>query len=139
MTANASPLTTADVDPAARSVKADGDGLCDVDGNAEVAREQVRRSGRDDHERCIRAGDDVDAALHHSVSAPGDDHVRARRERVPHSLRRRLALRHLVPDWIDDALARQRVPELGQAAAQGLAGMCDDRDSHGRRRTIATR
>ena len=65
----------------------------DVLRNPEVGREQVRRAGRDDREARRRAGEHVDAALHHPVAAPGEDELGALVERAPDLGGRLAALR----------------------------------------------
>ena len=73
------PLTVeaADVQPAALASKSDRDSLLDVLGDPEIGREEVRRSRGNDRERDRRTGENVNAALDHSVPAPGEDQLRA--------------------------------------------------------------
>ena len=121
-------VEASDVELAPLAVQPDRDGLLDVLRDAEVRREQVGGAGRQDRERCVRAGERVDAALHHPVAAPDEEQLGALGERRFDLLRRVRALRHLDPERVVDALPRQLAPQLGQAAAERLAGVGDHRD-----------
>ena len=90
-----------------RRASATCDRLLDVMRDAEVGREQVRGPGGNDRDRGVGTGEHVDAALHHAVAAPDDDEVRAGIERGPHALRRLPTLRHLEPERVGHALARE--------------------------------
>ena len=67
-------------------------------------REEIRRAGRDDREARVRAGEHVDAPLHHPVAAPGEDELGALVESALDLRRRLAALRHLAPERVGDAL-----------------------------------
>ena len=69
-----------------------------------------------------RAGEHVDAALHHPVAAPGEDELGALVERALDLRRRLLALRHLAPERVVDPLGFEHATQLGQPAAERLAG-----------------
>ena len=89
---------------------------------------QVGGAGRQDRERGVGACERVDAPLHRPVAAPDEEQLGALGESALHLLRDVAALRHLDPERVVDALARQLPPQLGQAAAEGLAGVRDDGD-----------
>src|SRR5580658_1041791 len=78
----------------AASVQADPDGLSDVGWYAEVLREQVGRSRRDDRERDLRSGGGIHAPLHGPVTAPYEDQVGTATDGVADPLRRLPALGH---------------------------------------------
>ena len=64
----------------------------------------------------LRAGEHVDAALHHPVAAPGEDQLRTLVERALDLRRRLAALRHLAPERIVDSLGCENATKLGEAA-----------------------
>ena len=114
----------------------DLDGFRDVVGNAQVRREEVRRSRRQDRERGVGAGHHVDAALHHAVAAPGEDRLGALGERLLDALGRVLALRNLGPDRIAHAGFLQHLAELLEPASHRLARVGDDGDLASRRSCV---
>ena len=83
-----------------------------------------------DREARLRAGEHVDAALHHPVAAPREDELRALVEGASNLRRRLAALRHLAPERIVDSLGLEHATKLGQPAAERLPGVRDDRDLH---------
>ena len=73
----------------------------------------------------------VGAALHHPVTAPHEDELRAFVERVPHTLGRLPALGDLVPEGVDTSVL-EYPPELVEASAQDLVRMGDHGDARHR-------
>ena len=94
----------ADVELAAVAAEPDRHRLLDVLRDAEIRGEEVRGAGGDDREAHARPREDVDAALHHAVAAPGEDELGALVERALHLRRRLLALRNLDPERVFDSL-----------------------------------
>ena len=83
--------------------------------------EQVRCASRDDREACLRTGEDVDAALHHPVAAPGEDEVRAvvrARAADLAGAARLFGTSHQNGDR--DSLGGEDAAQLGQATAEVL-------------------
>src|SRR6266568_6376154 len=122
----------AEVEPAAGTAQAGPHRLGQVRRDAEVAGEQVRGTGRQDRDRDVGAGERVDAVLYHSVPAPDEDQFStgvAGPARLPGGF---AALRYLVPQRLVVALFGEQPAQLGEAAAEGLPAMRDDRDPHGR-------
>ena len=68
---------------------------------------------------------------------PGDYQLGALLEGPLDRPRRPLALRYLEPERRRDARVGERAPQLGEPAAERLAGMCDDRQLHERERLSA--
>src|SRR5689334_8093530 len=118
----------ADIELAPFSVQADRHSTPDVLRDPQVRREQVGGAGGQDRERRLRARQRVDRALDHPVAAPDEEQLGTVREGTLHLLGRELALRHLDPHRIRDPSALQLAPQLGQAAAEGLAGVRDHGD-----------
>ena len=132
-------VEAADVESAPLATKPDRDRLFDVLRDVEIRGEQVRGAGRQDRERRVGAGERVDAALHGPVAAPGEEELGALVKCTLHLFRGVAALRYLDPERIVDSLAREFPPEFGQAAAEGLPGMGDDRDLRHFRPLVAAR
>ena len=122
----------ADVDRARLAVQPGRDGAVDVLRDPEVGREQVGRAGRDDRDRRARPGERVDAALRHAVSAPDEEVVGALLAAASDLLWRLLALRHLDPERVGNAVACERAAQFRQPALDALAGVGDHRNrAHG--------
>src|SRR6185295_17168837 len=68
-------------------------------------------------------------SLHGAVAPPDHDQVRTFLEGELRALRGLAALGDLVPDWVGDPFECERAPQLGEPAADRLAGVCD----HGNR------
>ena len=85
------------------------------------------------------AGEDVEAALHGAVAAPGEDELGPLVEGPLHLLRRLAALRHLVPERIVDAGLLEDAPELDEPAPDRLAGVGDDGDARHRAPAVSSR
>ena len=91
-------------------------------GNPQVGCEQIRRAGRDDRKAHRRAGEHIDAPLHHPVPAPSEDELCPFVQRPSNLSRRLAALRHLTPERVVDSLGFEHATKLGQPAAERLAG-----------------
>src|SRR6266536_2943602 len=102
--------------------------LGQVGGDPQVPREQIRRAGRQDRQHSLRPGHGVDAALDRPVAAPDEYHLSAVRQRAAGALGCLAALRHLQPERIGNALPRQHLTKLPQAAAEILASVCHNSD-----------
>ena len=98
------PVEAAHVELADVPVERDAHRALDVAGNPQVRGQEVRGAGGDDPDPHLATGERVDATLHHPVATPHDDEIGAARKRLASALRRLLALRHLVPGRIVDAL-----------------------------------
>ena len=72
-------VEAADVEAAALAAQPDLDGLLDVLRDPKVGCEQIRRARWDDRKAHGRAGEHIDAPLHHPVPAPGEDELCALR------------------------------------------------------------
>ena len=94
----------------------------DVLRDAEVGGEQVGGAGRDDRERRLVPGEDVDAALHHAVAAPHEDQLGARASSAFSTCFGALRLFGTSrQNDVGHAAPLEHAPQLGQAAAEGLA------------------
>ena len=95
--------------------------------------EQVRRCRPAGSPRSTSAsGDGVEAAADHAVATPGEDQVGAGLQRALDLARCGLALGHLVPDRVVNALGIEGAAQLAEPAAERLAGVGDDGDLHDR-------
>src|SRR5207302_6293015 len=110
------------------AVQTDVDGSLDVARDAEVPRQEVGRTGRDDGDRGRSRCDRVDAALEHPVSAPDEKQIRAVGDRLLGLLRRLFALRDLVPGRSVDAFPGEGRAKLRQTAPERLVRVSEDRD-----------
>src|SRR6185436_10665701 len=76
--------------------------------------------------------DGIDRALHGAVAAPHEEQVDTLFDQLIDAVRHVLALRHLVPGRVVDAVLGQDLAELGEPAAQLLLGVCHHPDGgHG--------
>jgi hypothetical protein len=116
------------VQRAAVPVQPDPDRLGEIVRHSQVRRQEIRRAGREDRQHGPRPGHGVDAALDRPVTAPDEDHLGAVGQRAAGAPGRLAALGHLVPQRVGESLPRQHLPELGQPAAEALAGVCHHRD-----------
>src|SRR6185312_16743796 len=98
--------------------KTDRHRLLDVLRDAEVRREQIGGPRRHDGKRDVGPRESIDTALHHPVASPDDEQVDTVFEQPLDLLGREPALRHLDPPWVDDTLALELPPQLGQATAE---------------------
>ena len=92
--------------------------------NAEIRREEICGTGRNDCESRLRACEDVHATLHHSIAAPREHELGAVVSALgePAWAGALVAFLHFAPErFIADALGREYAAKLKQAAAKRLA------------------
>ena len=109
------------VQPSPVPVQPDLDRLGEIVRYLQVGRQQVRGPRGQDRHRRVGPRHRVDAALDGAIATPDEQHVDALGGRPAGVLRCAAALLHLVPERVGDAFPSQDLPQLRQAAAEGLA------------------